>query len=161
MACNFRPNETLKHNPQNPHCSILFFFCTWLPPPRWVKKRHLANFSSYLIRPLKKKVPDPNISWQTSDHGSSNVSQKMRAVHPLATPTPACAQLGASLSWLNLDVRMIFAGSRTQEHGDALTSHVTSTKRHSNMPSVLWSVRYPAPKTWVLPAQCSSRKGLW
>jgi hypothetical protein len=29
------------------------------------------------------------------------------------------------------------------------------------MPSVLWSVRYPAPKTWVLPAQCSSRKGLW
>jgi hypothetical protein len=111
VACNFRPNETLKNNPENPPPFNFFFFCTWLPPLASLKKRHLANFSSYLTTPLKKRVLDPNISWRPSDHGSSNVCQKMCTVHPLAARTPACAY--SNLTWF--ESRWQFAAAVRQQ----------------------------------------------
>jgi hypothetical protein len=55
----------------------------------------------------QKKVPHPNIFWRMFGHGSSNVYQKMRVVHPLATRILACVQLGAFLPYFIMNLNKI------------------------------------------------------
>jgi hypothetical protein len=110
------------------------------PTPSTAEKKAVGELLLLSYYTTQNKVPNPDISWRTSDHGSSNVCKKCA----LCTHWPHGHRHEQSWGPLyrnySLDVRNIFAGSRTQQHGDALTSHLTSTTRHSNIPGSMCQV---------------------
>jgi hypothetical protein len=98
LAWHFRPNESWKHNPKSPPPFNFFFLCTWLPTLTPLRKRHLANFFSYLTTPLNKKSSAYKYLLAKVRSWVFKCLSKNARCAPLATRTPACGQLGASLS---------------------------------------------------------------
>jgi len=57
MACNFRPSETLKHNPQNP--PPFFFLLHLTPTPSTTQKKGTWQTSPLLLLHHSKKSSGP------------------------------------------------------------------------------------------------------